>query len=400
MPSDRRFKQLYFLIFAPFALQLTYLNLYFQRCGLSDGEIGTLSAVGSLVGVIAPLLWGTIADRTGQRRRVLLALAAGIAILFPAHWLARSVLALAPLVALLSLCRAPINPIADALCLDALKARGERADDEYGQVRLWGSLGFMIVAALFPLVLAPEEASDPLARLAPVFVGFGLLAALLVLRVATLPEPPALTAVFDERAGDVRAVLAIPQFKRLTALLFLSWVSNHCYYLFLSLYLDDIGVADRAKGLYWAVAVLAEVVLMAFGPALLRRIGVRRMILLGFLGRTLRLLAYSFRLPPLAALLVFQPLHAFAFASLHLGTVAFLSRTVPSRLQATAQALYTGLASGLGGVLGGLLAGYVSDHAAQLPLLAGRDGLYASFWVSAWLQAAVVLAAWRSLREP
>lgn len=403
MACERPYKQLYFLVFAPFALQIAYLNLYFERCGLSDGEIGTLSAVASAIGIVAPLLWGSLADRLGDKRRVILWIALGMTLCFPLQWFGRSLGVLVLLVALLHVCRSPLVPLSDALCIEMLAADGDRGGERYARVRLWGSVGFVVVAALFPLLLPSEGTSDPIRRLLPVFIGFAGLSGLLTLRVATLKHnvPPNPTPAIRGLGSDIAEVLALPRFKRLLVLLTASWIANYAYYMFLSLYLDAIGVGDRWKGLYWSVAVVAEVALMAFGQPLLKRFGVRGMILLGFTGRAIRLLAYAQPLPPWLVLTVFQPLHAFAFAALHLGTIAFLARTVPERLRATGQTVVSGLVGGLGGVFGGLLAGWLSVVATRglLPV-GGRTGLCASFWVCGWLQVAVLLAAWFTLREP
>ncbi|MBI2300418.1 MAG: MFS transporter [Armatimonadetes bacterium] len=397
--ADRPYKQIYFLVFAPFALQLGYLNLYYRRCGLDDDAIGTLAAAGSAMAVLSPLLWGRAADRTGAKRGALALLAVGTALAFGSIWFGRTLGVLLVLHSLLSFFRAPLIPLADALCLDSLKARGDHGGEHYARVRLWGSLGFVLVATFFPLLLRDDPPVAPLARLGLVFIAFPLLALLLVVRVWRLAEPPA-TPRPVEAPGDLATVAGIPQVKRLVLILLCGAMAQAGYYQFLSLYLADLGVSDRHIGIFWSVAVVAEILLMAVGRPLLRRVGVRGMILLGLGATAVRLFAYSHRLPPWVALVCCQPLHAFAFAALHLGSIAFLARTVPDRLRATGQALLASLAGGLGGALGSELAGKVSVLTqAGLPL-AGRRGLYAAFWVCGWVAAGAFVAALLFLREP
>src|SRR3546814_12597456 len=46
-------------------------------------------------------------------------------------------------------------------------------------------------------------------------------------------------------------------------------------------------------------------------------------------------------------LLGFQSLHALTFGAMHLGAMAFIQQAVPTRLSATAQALYAALSMGV-----------------------------------------------------
>lgn len=400
----RRYKQAYFLLFMPPALQLAFFNLYFERIGLNHGEIGTVAAVNSLVGIVAPLYFGHLADRLGHKRRLLIWLALAAAVCYPLHWFTRSLALLLPLTVALSVCRSPMIPITDALCLDALQAGGDGRGDGYARVRLWGSIGFIVAATVVPMALADESVADPVRRLWPVFAGLLVLCLLQALRLATMADPARAQVILGDEgpAGSIARVLRVPRLKRLTLLLLVSWASNTSYYVFLSLYLDQIGVPDRWKGAFWSMGVLAEVLFMMAGSWLLPRLGVRRMLLWGLAGRTVRLLAYSYRWPPWAAFCLVQPLHALAFAATHLGTVAFLARSVPERHRALGQTLFSGLVFGLGGVLGGLMAGWISEAATAglLAPLTSRTGLYASFQFSGWVQLAVLLLAWRTLRDP
>jgi len=403
--NDRAYKQLYFLLFAPLALQVAYLNLYFERRGLDHAQIGVLNSVSSICGIVFPLWVGAWADRLPNRRTAVVLLAAGAATAFPLLWFGGSLPALLLPTIFLFACRSPIIPVCDAACLDHLAAHGDRHGERYASLRLWGSVGFVVIAAAFPRLLADEATSDPLRRLLPVFVGFSALCLLFMLRARTLPATPRVAREAHPPARvwpAVLSVLRIPRLKRLFLILLLSWIANSAYYLFLSLYLDAIGVPDRAKGGYWAVGVLSEVVLMASGPWLLRRLGVRRLLLLGLAGRTARLAAFSQPLHPTLVLCAVQPLHALSFAAVHLATVAFLARTVPDRLRASGQAAVTSLVAGLGGMLGNLLAGAVSEaaKAGYTGPDPARHGIFSAFAVAAVMQVGVLAAAWLTLREP
>ncbi len=400
MASLASYAQLYFWLFAGFALHVTYLTLFYHRRGFDDWTIGVLEAVGSACVIVSALVWGPLADRLGRKTRLVAQLSLGLAICFPLLWVMPArVSALVPVVVIFYLCRSPLIPLIDTCFLDALHTRGDADGRTYGRIRLWGSIGFMVAATIIPLLLADEKTSDPLRRLFPVFIAFSLSSLLLAVRAMFMPEQRG----EDHEpldGGHLRAVLALPSYKRLLALLLFSWIANQGYYLFLSLYLQAIGVSDRAKGAYWSMGVLAEVVMLAAAPWLLQRISLRTLLLWGFVGRFIRLAAFCVPQAPLVVLFVFQPLHALGFAAVHLATMGYLSRLVPTRLRATGQTLNAGLVTGVGGMLGNLLAGRVSKVTTGGAGLFGLHGIHAAFGVCAAIQLVVVLLAWATLKEP
>ncbi len=408
-----QYAQGYFWLFAGFALHMSYLTLFYRRKGFDDFQIGALEAIGSLCMVVSALYWGPLADRVSHRGRLVAALALGLSLSFPLLWvLPANPWLVLPVVVIFYLCRSPLVPLLDTLFLEDLHQRGDSQAVHYGRTRSWGSVGFIVAATLVPLIMAPEETSDPLQRLLPVFVAFTVFGLLLAARAATMRPPPSMsepeTATPPAAArgrAQLREVFALRGYKRLLVILLVSWVANQCYYLFLSLYLDEIQVADKLKGLYWSVGVLAEISMLAAGPWLMGRCSLRALMLWGLAGRALRLLALSFPLPPAIVFWAVMPLHSLGFAAVHLATMGYLARLVPPRLRATGQTVNAGLVAGLGGMLGSLMAGGLSKLTTApaaggtgLSFL-GLHGIFAAFGAATLLQIAITLVAWRTLRD-
>ena len=71
----------YFFYFAYVGGFTPYLSLYFDSVGMSAVQIGLLMAVNQSSRMFAPMLWGVLADRRGDRMCIvrLTALAGGIA---------------------------------------------------------------------------------------------------------------------------------------------------------------------------------------------------------------------------------------------------------------------------------------------------------------------------------
>ena len=315
-----RFAALYFLMLLPVGLQTPYLFLFFQRRGLSDSQLGTLASVSPMVTLLVPPLWGMIADRLGDRRRLLALLLASSAVVFPCIIGVTSFLGTLVLMTLFSAFSMPPNALADAITLEHVEKTGE----DYGRMRLWGSVGF-----------------------------------------------------------------ASPRFLCLALCALIGWGAMSSYYLYFSIYLDRIGVADNAKGYFWAIAVAAEIVMMFCVGGLIRRIGVKWTFTIGIAGVALRLFAYSLLHQPLYVAPV-QCLHALTFAAFSVSSITFVSRLVPPELRASGQTLWMALTSGLGAALGSKLAG------AAVSAL-GLASMYRLFGAAAAL--AMVIAV-LGVREP
>lgn len=83
---ELKFGVSYALLFASIAPIVGYLNLYLQQRGLSDGQIGTVTAIVALFSIISPPLWGYLSDRWGNYKLPLAVASLGSAILFPAYF--------------------------------------------------------------------------------------------------------------------------------------------------------------------------------------------------------------------------------------------------------------------------------------------------------------------------
>ena len=138
----RRGSIYYLAYWAAIGIYNPFTNVYFVNLGLSGREIGLLSALLPLLTLtVAPALAG-LADRRGWRVRILALSLAGMGVALLLLSFPRSFLVLAPIMVLLALARSPIAPVADSLV--ARMAARHRLN--FGGMRLWGSLGFALVA--------------------------------------------------------------------------------------------------------------------------------------------------------------------------------------------------------------------------------------------------------------
>ncbi|HUU54130.1 MAG TPA: MFS transporter [Armatimonadota bacterium] len=378
----RRFASFYFLLFVPIGIHAPYLFLYFKRQGFTDSQLGTLAAVTPLLNVFAPPLWGALADMLGDRRRMLAALLLSAALIFP--WLAHagSFRATLALMVVFSAFAFPPVAIADAITMENVERRG----GDYGRLRMWGSLGFAMPLIAFGLILG-KGAGQSAASLYPIFISYAIFRLLSAGCVGMLPPS------YGERRGffDLRAVKAFAnwRFVALAACALVAMGAMSAYYLYFTIYLDEVGIADNLKGYFWAIAVASETAMMLVIGGLVRRIGLKWTFVLGIFGCVLRLFAFSCRLGP-GGIAAVQLLHCLTFTTFTVSTITFVSRLTPPELRASGQTLWMALTGGLGAAAGSKLSG----------VCAGALGLMGMFRVFSGVAAAALLAAVIFVKEP
>jgi len=341
MSAALRLSLFYAAFFFATGIQIPFWPVWLASRGLGPAEIGALLAISQWVKVAANPLVGAAADRTSDRRRVMLLLGAvavaGYGLCLPGH----SFVALLLPSALVAATLAALVPLADSLALAAPEMRLG-----YGRVRLWGTIAFIAATLLGGRILQGRGPDVILYLLLATGIGTAASCAVLphvALRARTAGPPP--WRLFLER----RHILFLG-----ATLLIQS--SHAVYYGFGTLYWRDLGFADITIAWLWAEGAIAEVVLFYFGANLVRRLHPHGLMMLGGVGALVRWGATA-AATSLPALLALQPLHALSFAAAHLGAMQYLASNVPADRANTAQSVYTAIVGGVGLGIAAIAAG-------------------------------------------
>lgn len=349
MPVAARLAAYYFAFFAHAGAFVTYFALYLASLGLGAGEIAFAVAMPQAARIVAPALWGWLADSWGARhagaKRLVLvfsacAMLAGFAALLGESRPAAIALTLLAL----SLCSAGAAPLIESITFSALQGRMGL----YGPIRLWGSIGFILSVLGVGAWLDGHEA----ASLLPILVGLAagiLLAALLVPR-----NPPAHAEHAHARLVEVLRRPGVAAFFGASLCM---TAAHGTWYVFFSIHLSNAGYSKTMIGALWTVGVLAEIVLFLRLPQLLARFPLRALLLASFACAVVRFIAIGWGVELLPVLVAAQLLHAFTFGAFHSASVAAVHRLFPGSVQARGQALFSSLCYGVGGMTGSLVAG-------------------------------------------
>jgi len=130
-----RLSAFYFVYFTVTGAFVPYWSLYLQHFGYAPVVIGALVAVPMATKIVAPFLWGWLADRSGQRMRVIRLGALFAALSFSGVFFGHGAWWLALVVGMFSFFWNAALPQFEAATLGHLGI----ADHHYGRIRLWGS---------------------------------------------------------------------------------------------------------------------------------------------------------------------------------------------------------------------------------------------------------------------
>lgn len=346
MPYYWRLSGFYFLYFGLLGALVPYWSLYLKDLGFSAAAIGLLMAIPQLTKIGAPNLWGWLADRSGQRLRIIRTgnLLAAIAFM-PVFWIDQFWSMAALLVSFSFFWNAVLAQF-EVLTLQSLGSESHR----YSHVRVWGSVGFILA------VLILGEALDQLGTELLPWVLSALLW-LLWLGTLTLPSGDGQVRHQEEGGASVWSVLRRPAVSLFLLAAFLMQLSHGPYYTFYSIYLEDLGFSKLVVGSLWALGVLAEVGLFLLMHRLLWRVSIPWILLGSLVLASLRWLMIGTVGDSLILLALAQVLHAASFGSFHAASIAWVHRQFGPALGGQGQALYSSLGFGAGWAAGAWLSG-------------------------------------------
>jgi len=350
----------YFFYFAFIGAFSPYFGIYLQSLSFSAWDIGLLMSQMQLMRLFGPYLWGALADHLAQRVSIVRWAALISLIGFTSFFFVRRFEAILLAIALLSFFWSAALPLVETVTFDHLRDQSAR----YSRIRLWGSIGFIVAVLLTGALLDHLPLSTLLWVIVATLLGI-LLYALLI------PEAPVHLPA-DEHP-PVGEILRKNHVKALFAACFAMSAAHGALYIFYSIHLSANGYSKSLVGGLWSLGVVAEIGFFFFMSQLMRRFGLRRILLACFAAAVLRFLLIAWCVDTLALIVFAQLLHGMTFGAYHAASITAVNRWFPGRCQARGQALYSSISFGAGGLLGSLMSGWMWDSA----------GAEASFTLSA-----------------
>jgi PPP family 3-phenylpropionic acid transporter len=334
---------LYFAaMFVIYGVLIPFLPVWLDGRGLDANEVAIVTAVPFILRLAVTPSVAMFADRLGNHRILIIASAwaalAASLLLGTMNGFWPILLVAAPL----SLAAATMMPLVEAIAVKGVRQYGL----DYGRMRLWGSLSFVLVGLIVGVWIDRSGSEAALwvmicGTVLTVAAAHALPRERIARESATISSAPR-----DSVGQEVYRLLRMPVFLAFLLAASAAQASHALFYTFGALHMRAQGISGAWIGTLWAVGVLAEVALFAVAGSRFRHLKPDTLLALGAGAAIVRWSAMSFD-PPLQLLVPLQLLHALTYGATHLGAILFVARAVPDRVSGTVQALYATLASGV-----------------------------------------------------
>ena len=346
----------YFFFFAIIGVYIIYMPKVLELYGYSSLQIGTVFAMSPLMRFVTPFFFLKKLHLSQNIYLFALFLAFISALLFYIT-IDKFFLFLIPNI-LLGIAFALILPYAETIALEKI------GKEHYGRARLWGSIGFIVVA----LVLAKFMDT-------PTYALHFLFITILCTILFGLP-----LIKYEKNQQEITTNTSFSLFVhwRFWVSLFLMQVSFGAFYNFFTIYENEHGLGYDTISYLWTFGVICEIVMLYFQAPLMRK-NLLSLIKFSTASAVVRwALLYLFP-TNLFILYLAQSLHTFSFALYYSAAISYLFEVYANKR--LAQQFFGGISFGLGGFVGSIVAGYF--YGEYLFLYASIVALLAYLFIAA-----------------
>lgn len=354
-----KFSYMNFVYFAAMACYFPFYVAYLVKRDFSSTQIGLIVMLNSVVSIVAQPLWGLLCDRLRSVRKVfaflmlMMGLTVPVIIFLPSY---NYIVFWIPMVINLFYCST--NSLSDSWIVQGIKNVPGKS---YGTVRLWGSIGFMIAAAIMGRV------SDVFATEIVFYVFTAL--ALIDAAIALCIRNEGVADESNAKSSVVRRGFRDIPFGKL--------FKNHYYLIFVLcaflLYIPlsvknnylvqrvyHAGGSDTLYGFCHSLAALSEVPVFFFSAKLMRRFTPQKTLKFGMVVYFLQFTALAFPIPAWGILIV-QCFQGLGYGMFLVSSVAYVDSLSPVGLKTSALTLATAIYGGASGIIGSMLSGFLID---------------------------------------
>jgi MFS family permease len=337
---------------------LPFISLYLRDQGLDFPQISRIFVVSAALLLLFPFVWGMLADRYIPLNRLFIGLNLIAACALVGLARVDSYLGL---LLTYSLLHAVLNPtflLINALCFPHLRDPGA----QFGKLRAWGSLGWILPSLPIFLWLALSQQSD-----LQFVMELGWVLALLAAAAAWFAPhtpPGAARGASDEQRRlnywkAARLLMGNLNYLAILVSFFLVAASFSIYAYYSSPHLEDLGLHRAWIGPVQSAGVLLEIALFRWRTRLIGRSGYAKPILIGCMALVVRQLLFAC-CSHLAILAASYLLVGVVVVFYHIGVSILVDRIASSEVRSTAQTLLVLCGSGLGPMFANWSAGRIT----------------------------------------
>ncbi|MBT3310449.1 MAG: MFS transporter [Desulfobacterales bacterium] len=348
----------YFLYFGVLGIFLPYFNLYCYRIGFDGFQIGVLTAVRTGATIIFPILWATIADRFHNRKLIYIFFNFISTAIWALYLYTVDFWAMLVITILYGIFYSPLISFLEAFTMDILG----RERKSYGRIRAWGTFNFIVIVIVIGKII--DIFSTEI--IIPLILGGSLIQSFISIKIPNIRISKKMPVI------PWTTTLKKKQIVIFLFCAFLMLVSHGTYYGFFSIHLENMGYGNTFIGITWALASIAEILVMIKSNSIFRRFSLENVLTFSFMIATIRWTLLFFADTP-TLILFSQLLHAVTYGTFHMASIIYIDQLAPQEAKTSGQAINNAVTYGLGMMVGALFNGYFFESigSSYLFLLSG-----------------------------
>ncbi len=353
-----RLSVMMFLQYAIWGAWSPDFSAYLEKIGFGKDQSGWIFSLLPVGCMLAPVIGGQMADRYFSTEKLLAVLhLLGGGLLF---WMAGTT-GYSPMLVLMlawSFVYAPTLALTNSICFHHMP----EAEKEFGLVRVWGTIGWIVAGwllsgvlrRLMPGLLGQLGGFDGLWLAGAFSIGLGLFS-------FALPHtPPAKKGANPWAFLAALRMLRDVQFAVFITIAFVVATELAFYYLLTAPFLYSKGVEGGQAPFWMTLAQIAEIGTMLALPWMLTRWGVRKTMFIGIIAWPVRYAVFAWG-DPLGLVLASLALHGLCYVCFFTVSYIYVNQVAEADIKASAQGLITFVILGLGMFIGYWFAGYIGQ---------------------------------------
>jgi len=338
----------YYFYFSLIAVHVIFFPKVLNLLGYSAIELSIIMAASPLVRFISPYLFLKYIslNRKVFFASLILTVISAIAV----YWTIDHFWLLFIVAIILGFGLSLVLPYIELIALEKI------AKENYGKVRLYGSIGFIVVSLILVRFLDnPYNAIHFLVGVASLLAVFGFITLIVV--KDEIGEPS------HEELKDLKK-FKLTTHTYLWISLFLMQLAFMPFYNFFLIYETAAGLSAQTTIYLWSFGVLFEIVMLYYQGPLFHKFKMIDLLIFTTSVTVLRWLIIYFFNDNLYLLYFSQALHAFSFGLYHSAAVRYLFIIYAQKK--LAQQFFFGISYGLGAFIGSIAAGVIYEYEPDL----------------------------------